>query len=122
MTYSEINIFADILLVSGALGAGLYCHVLAKRLRKFTDLKQGVGGAVAVMAVQANDLQKALNSAQSAASVSVETLADVNSRAEAAAQKLELLIASLHGLPDAVETKPPQGSPFYVRETTRADQ
>ena len=47
-----MTLIADILLVAGALGAGLYCHVLAGRLRRFTDLEKGVGGAVAVLSAQ----------------------------------------------------------------------
>ena len=43
-----MELIADILLVAGALGAGLYCHVLARRLSRFNDLENGVGGAVAV--------------------------------------------------------------------------
>lgn len=115
---------ADILLVAGALGAGLYCHVLSRRLRRFTDLEKGVGGAVAVLSAQVDDLAKALSSAQSTATSSVENLAGINTRAEASARKLELLIASMHDVPDAPTPTTPKApvipvSPFFVR---RADQ
>mgnify|MGYP003624891500 CR=1 FL=1 len=115
---------ADILLVAGALGAGLYCHVLSRRLRRFTDLEKGVGGAVAVLSAQVDDLAKALSSAQSTATSSVENLASINTRAEASARKLELLIASMHDVPDAPTPIAPKApvipvSPFFVR---RADQ
>lgn len=103
---------ADILLVAGALGAGLYCHVLSKRLRKFTDLEKGVGGAVAVLSVQANDLTKALAEAQTTAANSVANLNDVNERAEASARRLELLIASMHDLPNEPPAEP---NPFFVK-------
>lgn len=109
---------ADILLVAGALGAGLYCHVLSKRLRKFTDLEQGVGGAVAVLSVQANDLTKALADAQTTAANSVATLNDVNARAEASARRLELLIASMHDLPDEPKVEP---NPFFVRSSQKME-
>lgn len=109
---------ADILLVAGALGAGLYCHVLSKRLRKFTDLEKGVGGAVAVLSVQANDLTKALADAQATAAHSVATLDDVNSRAEASARRLELLIASMHDLPEEPKAAP---SPFFVRSSKKME-
>ena len=49
-----MNLIADILLVAGALGAGIYCFVLARRLSKFNDLESGVGGAVAVLSAQGN--------------------------------------------------------------------
>ena len=43
-----MEMVADILLVAGALGAGFYCYILARRLSRFNDLENGVGGAVAV--------------------------------------------------------------------------
>lgn len=115
---------ADIFLVAGALGAGLYCHVLSRRLRRFTDLEKGVGGAVAVLSVQVDDLSKALVTAQKTATSSVENLADVNVRAEAAARKLELLIASMHDVPEVAPkplVKAPAASPFFVRRPEHAE-
>jgi len=109
---------ADILLVAGALGAGLYCHVLSRRLRRFTDLEQGVGGAVAVLSVQADDLTKALAEAQTTAASSVAVLDSVNARAEVSARRLELLIASMHDLP---AEKAPSSSPFFVKNPKSAE-
>ncbi len=93
-----MEFIADILLVAGALGAGFYCFVLARRLTKFNDLEKGVGGAVAVLSAQVDDLSKALNQAQSASGDSTEALADLTHRAEAVAQRLELMMASMHDL------------------------
>ena len=95
-----MNLIADILLVAGALGAGLYCFVLARRLSRFNDLESGVGGAVAVLSAQVDDLTRTLGAAQKQAASSNESLADLTMRAEAAAKRLELLVASLHDLPD----------------------
>lgn len=105
---------ADILLVAGALGAGLYCHVLSRRLRRFTDLEKGVGGAVAVLSVQVDDLEKVLKNAQSTATSAVNILEDVNFRAESSARRLELLIASMHDIPKEEVTARPD-NPFFVR-------
>lgn len=113
---------ADILLVAGALGVGLYCHVLSRRLRRFTDMEKGVGGAVAVLSVQVDDLDKALKNAQSTATSSVQNLADVNARAEAAARRLELLIASMHDVPTTAPPPPKaESSPFFVRRTEHGE-
>lgn len=113
---------ADILLVAGALGAGLYCHVLSRRLRRFTDLEKGVGGAVAVLSVQVDELDKALKKAQLTATSSVQNLADVNTRAEAAARRLELLIASMHDVPAAAPNPPKVAdNPFFVRRTKQPE-
>jgi hypothetical protein len=94
-----MSFIADMLLIAGAVAAGFYCYVLSRRLRRFTDLEKGVGGAVAVLSVQVDDLARSLQSAQSAASGSVATLTEVSDRADAAARRLELLVASLHDLP-----------------------
>lgn len=92
---------ADILLGAGALGAAIYCIVLSRRLRRFNNLETGMGGAVAVLSAQVDDMTKTLNSARDAAQESARMLTDLTARAEKAASKLELMMASLHDLPDA---------------------
>ncbi|SFR51910.1 hypothetical protein SAMN04488005_2486 [Yoonia tamlensis] len=109
-----MTMIADVLLISGALAAGFYCLVLSRRLRRFTDLEKGVGGAVAVLSVQVDDLTKTLTQAQATAKSSVDTLDSVSSRAEAAGHRLELLVASLHDLPEPATPKQTE-SPFFVR-------
>lgn len=94
-----MELVADILLVAGALGAGLYCFVLARRLNRFNDLEKGVGGAVAVLSSQVDDLNKTLQAARAASDTSNEALGDLTTKAEAAAQRLELLMASMHDVP-----------------------
>lgn len=109
-------LIADALLIAGALGAGLYCFVLSSRLRRFTDLEKGVGGAVAVLSAQVDDLNRSLAAAQRTADGSVQKLSTVSTRAETAAQRLELLVASLHDLPEAKTAPQPESeNPFYVR-------
>jgi len=117
-----MTLIADILLVAGALGAGLYCHVLAGRLRRFTDLEKGVGGAVAVLSAQIDDLTRAIARARAEAQAQGMSLADQTERAEAAGKRLELLVAALHDLPPPAMTAdgPPQEPlsarhPFFVR-------
>ncbi len=109
-----MTMIADIMLAAGALGAALYCYVLSRRLRRFTDLEKGVGGAVAVLAVQVDDLTEILTKAQTAANASVGQLDAVSARAEAAHRKLELSIASLHDVPETVQPSL-AGSPFFIR-------
>src|SRR6056297_217495 len=90
---------ADILLVAGALGAGFYCYILARRLARLNDLETGVGAAVAVLSAQVDDLTRALAAAQSTADASTHSLYGLTDRAESAARRLELLVASMHDLP-----------------------
>lgn len=95
-----MDLIADILLMAGSFGAAIYCYVLSTRLKKFTTLETGMGGAIAVLSAQVDDMTIALEKARQAANGSAESLEDLTARGEAVARKLELLVASLHDLPD----------------------
>lgn len=102
-------LIADMLMIAGTLAAGLYCLVLSRRLRQFTDLEKGVGGAVAVLSAQVDDMTRALERARSAAGVSAESLEATTARAEGVSQRLEILLAAMHDLPDPqAEADPPR--------------
>ena len=95
-----LALLSDVLLGCGAIGAMVYCFVLARRLSTFSDLEKGMGGAIAVLSVQVDDLTKALARAQLA---NRETGADLQmliQRAEQAQARLEILLACLHDLPE----------------------
>ncbi|KQI69950.1 hypothetical protein AN189_00610 [Loktanella sp. 3ANDIMAR09] len=109
-----MELISDILLVSGALGAGFYCHVLSRRLRQFTDLERGVGGAVTALSTQVSDLSTSVLAAQETAQTSVSTLGEVSERAEAAARHLELLVAAMHDLPQDQTPPVKKPNPFRV--------
>lgn len=112
-----MDMIADILLVAGALGAGMYCFVLARRLSRFNDLETGVGGAVAVLSAQVDDLTRTLQAAQETAGASTETLEGLTGRAEDVAKRLELLVASMHDLPDT-QPAPEPAEPVFRRHPT----
>lgn len=95
-----MDLIADILLMAGSFGAAIYCYVLSARLKKFTTLETGMGGAIAVLSAQVDDMTLALEKARGAANGSAESLEALTARGEAVARKLELLVASLHDLPD----------------------
>ena len=116
-----MDLIADILLIAGALGAGLYCIVLSRRLNRFTDLEKGVGGAIAVLSSQVDDMTKALETARSATASSAKSLDGLTGRAEGVAQRLELLVASMHDLPVDAEkpsiTEEEQGDVIALDKT-----
>ena len=95
-----MQFISDFLLGAGALAAAIYCLVLSRRLQKFTQLESGMGGAIAVLSAQVDDMTKALEKAQATAKSSVTTLDSMTGRAEGVAQKLELLLASMHDIPE----------------------
>jgi len=92
---------SDLLLGAGALGAAVYCVVLARRLKRFNNLENGVGGAVAVLSAQVDDMTRTLDQARKSAAHSAQSLTALTERAESSARKLELMMASLHDLPEA---------------------
>lgn len=102
-----MDLIADILLMAGSFGAAIYCYVLSARLKKFTTLETGMGGAIAVLSAQVDDMTIALEKARQAANDSAESLEALTARGESVARKLELLVASLHDLPDPKATTKP---------------
>jgi hypothetical protein len=107
-----MELIADVLLTAGAFGAGLYCYILGLRLKKFTTLETGMGGAIAVLSAQVDDMTRALEAARASATGSVSSLDEMALRAESAARRLELLMASLHDLPDPQAAPPPAQQDF----------
>ena len=95
-----MDLIADILLGAGAIGAAIYCMVLSRRLQKLTQLETGMGGAIAVLSAQVDDLTRTLGRAEAAARGQSETLEAQTRRAEEAVKRLELLLSSLHDLPE----------------------
>ena len=95
-----MNAIADGLLIAGAIGVAFYCFVLSRRLTRFTDLDRGVGGAVAMLSSQVEDLRRALDSARTAAESSGHSLEALTERAGAVARRLELQVVSLQDVTD----------------------
>lgn len=117
-----MELIADILMVAGALAAAFYCLILGRRLKKFNSLEKGVGGAVAVLSSQVEDLKNTLETAQKTAAASAETLTDLSVRGEDLSKRLEIQMAALHDLPpqeaaqpdnlgDRVQSAPPRVTP-----------
>jgi len=113
----NINLIADVLLSSGAFGAAMYCYILSARLKKLTALESGMGGAIAVLSVQVDDMTKALDKAGGAAKGSAAKLESLATRAEAAAARIELLLAAMYDLPEPDQSAP--RAPAAADETDR---
>ncbi len=99
-----MELIADFLMVAGAFGAASYCYVLSARLKRFSTLETGMGGAIAVLSAQVDDMTRALERASVAAKGSASGLDAQTGRAEEVSAKLEILLASMHDLPDPGST------------------
>lgn len=94
-----MDFIANILLIAGCIGSAAYCWVLAARLKRFTTLETGMGGAIAVLSAQVDEMTIALEKARGSADHSAESLDALTKRGEAVSRRLELMLASLHDLP-----------------------
>lgn len=119
-------LISDLLMAAGAFGAAIYCIVLSRRLSRFNTLESGMGGAIAVLSAQVDDMTRALEKAGGAAASSTDSLEGLTTRAEQAAGRLELLLASMHDLPDpAVESAQEESGRrvrFVRRRTSRPEE
>ena len=95
-----MTLISDILMSAGAFGAAIYCLVLSPRLKKFTTLENGMGSAIAVLSAQVDDMTRALDRARGAAITSAAGLEGLTGRAEQVAGRIEIMLASMHDLPD----------------------
>jgi len=112
-----MTLISDILLIGGALGVAFYCVVLSRRLTRFTDLEKGVGGAIAVLSAQVDDMTRTLQAAQVQAASSGKTLEELTMRAEDVARRLELHVAALHDLEEPGDPLPDAAAPVAFRRT-----
>jgi len=119
-----MELIADMLMIAGAAGVAVYCQILAGRLKKLSTLESGMGGAIAVLSAQVDDLTRVLEKARGAASGSAASLEALTARAETSAAKLELMLATLHDLPEPRPEPEPEGAdrkPRFVRRRIPRD-
>lgn len=91
-----MELIADALLIAGALGAAFYCRTLSRRLGALKDLDSGLGAAIAALSRQVDEMRASLEAAKSVSGDQTREVAQLTARAEMAAGRLELLLASLH--------------------------
>lgn len=77
-------------LLMACIGVALYCHVLARRLRRLNDLETGLGGAIAVMTTEVARLEAAIAAARTEAESAAGDLADAVQRARDERLRLRL--------------------------------
>jgi hypothetical protein len=91
-----MGLIADVLLIAGALGAALYCMILARRIKSLSRLDTGLGGAISALSKQVDEIQASVKTATQASGASMKDLMEVTGRAEIAAGRLELLLSTVH--------------------------
>lgn len=89
-------LIADVLMIAGVFAAAFYCATLAHRLRGLTKLDSGLGAAIGTLSQQVDEMQVSLTTAKNISGANARELVDMTARAEMAAGRLELLLATLH--------------------------
>jgi len=115
-----MSVTADILLIAAAIGAALFCMVLARRLQSLARLDDGLGAAIAVLSAEVDTLNRALAEARDTAGASARKLESGTARADQAARRLELLLASLHDIDAPQPAAAPPAPVEAPAEPTRA--
>lgn len=117
-----MDFFADILLGLGALSAAVYCFVLSRKLSRFKGLDQDLGSAIAILSKQVDEMTQVLTEAKDSASRSSSDLADKTGAAQEIADRLEVMIAALHDLPDPSSDPDPDPVPEDPDPEAAADK
>ena len=100
-----ISIVSDLLLLTAACGAAVYCMILSRRLARLNSVDKGLGGAIAVLSAQVDDLTKALSEARSGSEATAERLATLMAEAETMANDIEEMLSVSH---DFMPPEPPE--------------
>lgn len=91
-----MDLIANGLLLAGTLAAVFYCYILARRVKGLTDLDAGLGGAITTLSTQVDEMKASFDAAKQVSGASSKELVAMTARAEIAAGRLELLLATLH--------------------------
>ncbi len=108
-----LPVIADMLLLAAAFGAAFYCMILSRRLTRLNSVDKGLGGAIAVLSAQVDDLTKALAEAREGSEATAERLASLMSEAEAMANEIEEMLAVSH------DFAPPAEAPEFGSRRAR---
>lgn len=110
---------ADILVILASLGAMAYCMVLSRRLSRLTSFDKGLGGAIAVMSSQVDEMKAALHEAKSGSDGAGNQLTDLVHQAREISSELEMMIAACHDFAEeaiSVQTPIPDTEPPISEE------
>lgn len=116
-----MNYGADILVILASLGAMCYCIILSRRLNRLTSFDKGLGGAIAVMSSQVDEMKAALHEAKAGSDGAGKQLHDLVHQARDISAELEMMIAACHDFAEeAIAAQVTE--PEVVSDEVTADQ
>lgn len=123
---SYLSYASDALMIAASLGAAVYCLILSRRLSRLTSFDKGIGGAIAVLSAQVDEMKGALAEAKSGSEGAGRHLQGLVQQARDISGELELMIAACHDFAEealvvqGVE-RPVPDKPMDSRDTARTD-
>ena len=95
-----LTFISDVLLVAATLGMALWCRILCQRLKAFNDIDTGLGGTIAALSLQVDDLKASIASAAASAQGNdrARILSAATDKADDRIGRMEMLLASLEDL------------------------
>ena len=116
----NLSLYADFLMVAATAGAGIYCLILSRRLSRLTSFDKGIGGAIAVLSAQVDEMKAALSEARTGTDAACQQLEEQVRQAREISGELELMIAACHDF--AEEAMVVQGAPPLALIDTASDR
>ncbi len=110
-----MDFIANALLLASTSAAAIYCYVLSRRIKGLTDLDTGLGGAISALSRQVDEMKTSVDAARRVSGASAKELVAMTARAEIAAGRLELLLATLHERSEVEEKPKPRRKPAKSR-------
>lgn len=111
---------ADILMIAASAGAASYCMILSRRLSRLSSFDKGIGGAIAVLSAQVDEMKAALAETRLGTDDARTHLQDLVRQARDISGELELMIAACHDF--AEEAMSVQGAPAPLHPVDPAPQ
>jgi hypothetical protein len=93
---SQLSLVADLLMIAASAGAAIYCLILSRRLSRLISFDKGIGGAIAVLSAQVDEMRSALAEAKAGTEGAGHHLRDLVRQAQDISGELELMIAACH--------------------------
>lgn len=123
MTSTFTNL-ADLTLLVAAIGAGTYCFVLSKRLSRLSSIDKGLGGAIAVLSAQVDDMTNVLAEARKGSDRASADLQEKINSASKLINELEIMMAAFHDLPfdDDSKVYPPTATNLKESAEPKMDE
>jgi hypothetical protein len=112
---------ADVLMIAASSGAAIYCLILSRRLSRLTSFDKGIGGAIAVLSAQVDEMKTALGEAKAGTEGAGTQLQDLVRQARDISGELELMIAACHDFAEEALVVQGGGEPIHGDTTVAAD-